>query len=73
MRLNQLDYDILDAAAREGFGAWRPWYGSYGRAKTLARSGLLREAGIAAMPPHVVYVVTKLGFMALKAKDRAPR
>lgn len=66
-KIDRLDEDCLCAAQREGFGAWRPWQGVYARARRLAKAGLLKEAGTAAMPPHVVYVITDAGRKALAA------
>ena len=56
------DRECLQAAANESErGAWKPWRGTYGRARRLKRQGLLKEAGIAAMPPHILYVITDYG------------
>lgn len=63
MRLDKLDLDILEAAdaVSDGRDTFRPWRGSYGAARNLAVNGYLKEAGICAMPPHVVYVITDFG------------
>ena len=45
---------------------WLPESGRYGRAKRLEKNGLLRKAGVAAMPPHVLYVLTDKGFEELQ-------
>lgn len=70
------DLQLLEAAKHEFPGTWLPWRGSYARAKRLCKSGLLKEAGIAAMPPHVLYVITDKGFEELevaKAAQGLPR
>ena len=58
---NREDLELLEAAEREAPGTWLPWRGSYAGAKRLCKNGLLKKAGIAAMPPHVLYVVTDKG------------
>lgn len=63
------DRECLIAAQRVD-GGWRPWRGAYARARRLARTGMLKEAGIAAMPPHVLYVVTDKGAEELKVAER---
>lgn len=40
---------------------WLPPDGLCTAAKRLAKRGLLKECGIAAMPPHILYVVTEDG------------
>lgn len=55
------DQVCLKAALDAGPSAWRPWRGAYARAKRLCKNGLLLKAGIAAMPPHVVYVISDKG------------
>lgn len=65
---------LEEVAANEYRGAWRPWRGQYTRAKRLVRSGLLKEAGTSAMPPHVLYVTTEKGReeLAIVARANAP-
>lgn len=50
-------------------GTWLPEDGRYARARRLAKKGLLRKAGIAAMPPHVSYVLTDKGFEELQVAE----
>lgn len=59
---NELEV-LKDAAIAHG--GWRPWNGFLGCAKRLEKRGLLVEAGICAMPPHVLYVITDDGMAAL--------
>jgi len=66
---DRLDRQVLSAAEYEAPGAWLPWRGSYARTKRLFKMGLLKEAGIAAMPPHVLYVVTDKGREELAIAD----
>lgn len=77
MALEKLDFECLREAMREGSSAWRPWKGVYGRARRLCELGYLLEAGISAMPPHVVYVVSDKGKTALSIREasqlRRPR
>lgn len=40
---------------------WRPDRGYWTVAEELRRSGHLADAGISAMPPHKLYVITPLG------------
>lgn len=45
---------------------WRPWDdAAHARAKAMEADGLVKECGIAAMPPHVVYCITRKGEDAL--------
>lgn len=69
---DKLDRDLLRAVSREedaNRGAWRPWRGSYARARRLAKEGLLQKAGICVMPPYVVYVMTDEGRRELLIAD----
>jgi hypothetical protein len=64
MKLDRQDIECLKAA-KEALGGWRPWRGVYGRAKTLTSFGYLKVAGTTAMPPHVCYVISEQGDLAL--------
>ena len=64
MKLDHKDIECLTAAAGS-VGGWRPWRGAYGRAKTLTSFGYLKPAGTTAMPPHVCYVISEQGQLAL--------
>jgi len=64
------DRECLKAAHDAGMNAWRPWSGVYGRAARLCKNGLLLKAGISAMPPHVVYVLSPLGAEELEVAMR---
>mgnify|MGYP001563036002 CR=1 FL=1 len=71
MRLDQYDLDILESSAADTDrkGTWRPWRGSYQRARNLMANGYLKEAGTCAMPPHVLYVITDFGRQQLADKN----
>lgn len=58
---DQADREVLGAVKQAEPSTWLPWRGSYARAKRLLKQGLLQQAGIAAMPPHVLYVLTDKG------------
>jgi hypothetical protein len=67
------DLRLLDDAKYaddSGQGTMRPVRGDYARARRLAKRGLLKKAGISAMPPHVVYVLTDLGFEELTVANK---
>lgn len=58
------DADILLAMDRQP--GWRPWDDvAHARAKALEKVGLVKECGVAAMPPHVLYCLTREGETAL--------
>ncbi len=69
---NQADRDCLKAARDSGKlnGTWRPWHGQYARAARLCKNGLLKAAGISAMPPHVVYIISDAGSEELEVASR---
>ncbi len=67
------DRACLKAALAAGQNAWRPWRGIYGRAARLCKGGLLLKAGISAMPPHIVYVISDQGKEELEAAERLSR
>lgn len=73
MPLDHKDIQCLEAALAEGHNAWRPWRGVYGRAQYLTGIGYLKPAGITAMPPHVCYVISDEGKMALTIADALKR
>lgn len=62
---NDKDRELLDEV-RRSIGGFRPWRGSYSRAQRLCNRGLLKKAGISAMPPHVLYVISDEGLEELK-------
>jgi hypothetical protein len=58
------DREILKAAKQHP--GWRPWdRDAEKRSETLQRSGHLKECGISAMPPHILYCITAAGEAAL--------
>jgi DNA-binding PadR family transcriptional regulator len=63
-KLTENEIEVLRAVHNE-HGGWRPWNGFLGCAKRLEKRGLIIEAGITAMPPHVCYVITDDGEQAL--------
>lgn len=63
-KLTDNEIEVLKDAASTHCG-WRPWNGFLGCAKRLEKRGLLIEAGICAMPPHVLYVITDKGREAI--------
>lgn len=73
LKTNQADRNLLIAAQQAEPNGWRPWHGSYARAKRLCKNGLLKEAGISAMPPHVLYVITDEGREELAVADVVAR
>ena len=72
MKIDKKDVECLRAAlAEDGRGAWKPWRGVYGRAHQLSTNGFLLVAGMSAMPPHIVYVITDKGKLALSQFQRS--
>ena len=68
---DQKDQALLrEVQQRMGCGAWLPWPGSHARAKRLCKDGLLVKAGVAAMPPHVLYTLTDKGVEELAVATR---
>lgn len=63
-KVDDKDIECL-RACNHSHGGWRPWRGVWRRAERLANRGLLLKAGIAAMPPHVLYVISEKGEQAL--------
>jgi hypothetical protein len=57
---DQADRNLL-VAVQQASDGWLPWRGSFARANRLRRNGLVQKAGTAAMPPHVLYVLTDKG------------
>lgn len=51
--------------AKNARDVWLPPRGYYEVAETLRKFGLLADAGIAAMPPHKLYVITDAGRAAI--------
>lgn len=70
---DQLDRDLLYAVRREEPNAWLPWRGSYSRARRLLKNGLLQKAGTAAMPPHVLYVLSDKGREEMQVAENLAR
>lgn len=60
------DREILNAVQERGECGWLPWRGSYSRAQRLVNRGLLRKAGVASMPPHVLYMLSDMGLEELQ-------
>ena len=58
------EHRVLKCAAFRNDG-WLPFPGGLAAARRLQRQGLLAECGVSAMPPHVLFVVTDQGRMAL--------
>lgn len=67
MRLTKEEKEILkDAAlASRGGGTWHPARRTAGDATRLYRAGFLLEAGIRAIPPHTLYVISEKGRKAV--------
>lgn len=60
----------LAAYKTTGGDTWRPQHGYYEIAEYLKRQGLLLNAGISAMPPHKLYVISDAGREALRSEAK---
>lgn len=66
---DQADRNLL-VAVQQASDGWLPWRGSFARVNRLWRNGLVQKAGTAAMPPHVLYVLTDKGREELEVAAR---
>lgn len=68
-RVTWRELEAMNNMARSDAG-WLPYRGFHSPTKRLVACGLAQECGMAAMPPHVLYVLTDAGKSLLNQINR---